>query len=76
MLDWGFSMTKTDKDAWTIIAIIGGMILVIALVAVGPLLTLLALNTLFPTLAIPYTFGTWLATLWVMTVINGRVKTK
>jgi hypothetical protein len=73
MLDWGFSMKKDDKDA---LAIIIAVILVIALVAVGPLLTLLALNTLFPTLAIPYTFGTWLATLWVLMVINGKVKTK
>lgn len=73
MLDWGFSMKKDNEDA---LAIIGVLILVIALVAVGPLLTLLALNTLFPTLAIPYTFGTWLATLWVIMVINGKVKTK
>lgn len=73
MLDWGFSMKKDSKDTWVIIL---GAILVIALVAVGPLLTLIALNTLFPTLAIPYTFGTWLATLWVMAVINRKVKTK
>lgn len=73
MLDWGFSMKKDDKDALAIIIVV---ILVVALVAVGPLITLLALNTLFPTLAIPYTFGTWLATLWVLMVINGKVKTK
>jgi len=73
MLDWGFSMKKDDKDALAIFIVV---ILVIALVAVGPLITLLALNTLFPTLAIPYTFGTWLATLWVLMVINGKVKTK
>jgi len=73
MLDWGFSMKKDNEDA---LAIIGVVILVIVFVAVGPLLTLLALNTLFPTLAIPYTFGTWLATLWVMIVINKKVKTK
>ena len=73
MLDWGFSMKKDNEDIWVIIL---GAILVIVLFLVGPLLTLLALNTLFPTLAIPYTFGTWLATLWVMMVINGKVKTK
>lgn len=73
MLDWGFSMKKDNEDT---LVIIGVVILVIALVAVGPLLTLLALNTLFPTLVIPYTFGTWLATLWVLAVINGKVKTK
>jgi hypothetical protein len=73
MLDWGFSMKKDNEDIWVIIL---GAILVIVLFLVGPLLTLLALNTLFPTLAIPYTFGTWLATLWVMFVIKGKVKTK
>jgi hypothetical protein len=66
-------MKKDNEDIWVIIL---GAILVIVLFLVGPLLTLLALNTLFPTLAIPYTFGTWLATLWVMMVINGKVKTK
>jgi hypothetical protein len=73
MLDWGFSMKKDNEDTLAIIIVV---ILVIALVAVGPLFTLLALNTLFPTLSIPYTFGTWLATLWVVAVFRGKVKTK
>jgi hypothetical protein len=33
------------------------------MVVAGPLITLWALNTLFPVLAIPYTFWTWLAAL-------------
>jgi hypothetical protein len=37
------------------------VILVVALVAIGPLLTIWALNTLFPVLAIPYAFDTWSA---------------
>lgn len=35
--------------------------LVVALVIIGPLALIIALNTLFPALAIPYTFKTWLA---------------
>ena len=42
----------------------GGLALIlfaIALIVVGPLLTIWALNTLFPVLAIPYTFWTWVS---------------
>ena len=35
--------------------------IVIVAVIVGPLLTIWALNTLFPSLTIPFTFWTWLA---------------
>ena len=37
------------------------LILGIALIVIGPLLGIWALNTLFPVLAIPYTWQTWLA---------------
>lgn len=33
----------------------------ILMIAFGPILTIWAANTLFPILAIPYTFETWLA---------------
>ena len=33
------------------------------IIACGPLITIWALNTLFPALAIAYSFDTWLATL-------------
>ena len=48
-------------------AIFGGaalILLVIALVTIGPIFTILALNTLF-TLSIPITFWTWLSTFWL-----------
>lgn len=35
-------------------------VIVVAVIA-GPLITIWALNTLFPTLSIPFTFWTWLA---------------
>lgn len=37
------------------------VLLIIVLVIAGPFITIWALNTLFPVLAIPYTFETWVA---------------
>ena len=48
-------------------AIFGGaalILLVIALVTIGPIFTILALNTVF-NLSIPITFWTWLSTFWL-----------
>jgi hypothetical protein len=39
------------------------ILILVTAMAVGPLITLWMLNTLFPLLAIPYTFKTWLAAL-------------
>lgn len=52
------------------------LLIVIALIIVGPLLTIWALNTLFPLLAIPYTVWTWLAVLVLGGVIKSRVEVK
>lgn len=47
-----------SKILWIILAVV-----IIGLIVVfGPLVILWALNTLFPILAIPYNFYTWLAT--------------
>lgn len=51
------------------------IILAIAL-AVGPLLTLWTLNTLFPVLAIPYTWQTWLAALFLGGILTTNVTNK
>ena len=48
------------------------LVLIIALIVFGPLCSIWALNTLFPVLAIPYTFETWLAMVLVGGVINSR----
>ena len=37
------------------------LVLIVIIVIVGPLLSIWALNTLFPVLAIPYTLETWAA---------------
>jgi hypothetical protein len=47
-------------------------LLILALVILGPLLTIWALNTLFPVLAIPYALDTWFAVI----VVAGLFKTK
>jgi hypothetical protein len=47
------------------------VLLIVALVILGPLLTIWALNTLFPVLAIPYALDTWFAVI----VVAGLFKT-
>lgn len=44
---------------------------IIFMVVIGPIATIWALNTLFPVLAIPYSFETWVAAL----IIGGLFKT-
>lgn len=44
-----------------------GAIAILALAIFSPFVTIWCLNTLFPVLAIPYTFETWLAMLLVNT---------
>ena len=45
--------------------------LLVAVIAVGPLLSIWALNTLFPVLAIPYTLETWAAMALIGGVFQG-----
>jgi hypothetical protein len=47
------------------------LVLIVAIIIVGPLLSIWALNTLFPVLAIPYTFETWLAVMLVGGMFRG-----
>jgi hypothetical protein len=47
------------------------MILLILIVVFSPFIAIWSLNTLFPVLAIPYTFETWLASL----LLAGTLKT-
>ena len=52
------------------------IVLCVALIIAGPLVTIWALNTLFPALAIPYTFWTWLATICLGGAIKSNVNIK
>lgn len=52
-------MYLSDKEK--IVTIIALLIFIVLMIAIGPLVVIWSLNTLFPLLAIPYTFWTWLA---------------
>jgi len=47
------------------------LVLMITLIILGPIATIWSLNTLFPVLAIPYTFETWVAAVVVAGIIRG-----
>jgi hypothetical protein len=47
--------------------------LLIAIIVFGPFFTIWALNTLFPVLAIPYTFETWAATIILGSVFKTNI---
>jgi len=51
-------------------------IVIVALVALGPFLTIWALNTLFPVLDIPYNLSTWAAMIVICAVINPTYRSK
>lgn len=61
-------MTKTQKEA---VLLVLAVVVVALLIAFGPLALIWSLNTLFPALAIPYTFWSWLA----VVVLSGAFKT-
>lgn len=50
--------------------------LILALLIVGPFLTIWALNTLFPVLAIEYTLQTWAAVVLLGMFLRGNVTVK
>ena len=50
--------------------------LLVAVIVVGPLLSIWALNTLFPVLAIPYTIQTWAAVALFGGMFRGSFSTK
>jgi len=52
-----------------------GLIALLAIIF-GPFLTIWSLNTLFPVLAIPYTFDTWCAVVLLGLAVRGNVIAK
>jgi len=56
--------------------IIAVVVLIVALVVFGPFLTIWALNTLFPALAIPYTLETWAAVVLLGSLGNVRISNR
>jgi hypothetical protein len=59
-----------------VLKIAGLVLLVVLIIAIGPLLTIWALNTLFPVLTIPYTFWTWLAVIFLGVFIRSDIDIK
>ena len=55
------------------IKIVGIIILILLLVVFGPFLTIWSMNTLFPALAIPFTFDTWAAVVLLGMWVRGTV---
>jgi hypothetical protein len=49
---------------------------ILFIVAIGPLLTIWALNTLFPVLAIPYAIETWAAVVLLGGFLRANVSIK
>jgi hypothetical protein len=50
------------------------IIFVFVILAIGPLAIIWSVNTLFPVLAIPYTWETWLAAIVVAGLFQTNVK--
>ena len=59
-----------------LIGVVGAVVFVIAMIVVGPLLTIWAVNTLFPSTAIPYTWETWCAVILLGAFIRAKVSIK
>ena len=59
-----------------VMLIVGFGLLIVALIVLGPLLTIWALNTLFPVLARPYNFYTWAAVLVMSAFFQTKVSVK
>lgn len=58
------------------ILIVGLIVLVVLVVLVGPLLTIWAVNSLFPALAIPYTLTNWFAVIILGAFFRANVSIK
>lgn len=57
-------------------SILLGLLLIVALIAIGPILTIWSLNTLFPSLAIPYTLETWASVVLLGGVFKSTINVK
>ena len=52
------------------------LVLMVIVIIAGPLLSIWALNTLFPVLAIPYTIQTWAAVMLIGGMFRGSFSRK
>lgn len=56
-----------------ILIVVGVILATIAILIVGPLLVIWALNQLFPVLALPYTIWNWLAVVILGAFVRAKV---
>jgi hypothetical protein len=59
-----------------LVTIVLMIVLLIVLIAIGPIVVIWALNTLFPILAIQFTFWTWLAVVILGAFLRANVSIK
>jgi hypothetical protein len=59
-----------------IIKIILAIAVIVLIIAIGPLATIWAVNTLFPVVAIPYTLETWFAVVLLGAFLRSKVSLK
>ena len=59
-----------------LIKLILAIAFIIVVIAIGPLATIWAANTLFPALAIPYALDTWFAVVIIGAFIRSKVSLK
>ena len=59
-----------------LLTLVGIIVLIAVLIIVGPLATIWALNTLFPILAIQFTFYTWFAVVILGAFLRANVSIK
>ena len=58
------------------ILVLGFAALIVAIMVFGPFATIWAANTLFPVLAIPYTWQTWLSVILLGAFFRANVSVK
>lgn len=52
------------------------IVLAVGLIILGPLALIWSLNTLFPILAIPYSWQAWVAIFVIVSALNARITLK
>jgi hypothetical protein len=68
-------MTKNEELVEAVVGVLF-VLAMIAVVLVYPFAVIASLNTLFPVLAIPYTFWTWIAVVVITGVFKTNVNVK
>ena len=64
------------NNAVMLTAALIGMLLTVAFFTFAPILIIWALNTLFPVLAIPYTFETWVSVFFLFWFFRLKISVK